>query len=88
MESPESDWPLDATARDELGLKTMSLSELLAESDGSRSPLSQRAARGFISRFERSNLLVQSDPALRLALLSKLADHTEHLRQGVRTVGA
>jgi DNA (cytosine-5)-methyltransferase 1 len=79
MESPESDWPLDQQTRDELGLKTQSLAELLAESNSPRSPLSERAARGFMNRFERSSLLEQSDPALRSALLSlltKLADNT------------
>lgn len=76
MQSPESTWPLSQETRDELGLRTQSLAELLAESSSPRSPLSERAARGFMTRFEKSNLLVQSDPALRDALLRKLAEHT------------
>lgn len=76
MQAPASDWPLDQVTRDELGLKTQSLGELLAESSAPRTPLSERAARGFMMRFERSSLLEQSDPALRAALLGKLAEHT------------
>lgn len=76
MVSTESDWPLDENSRAAVGLKTWGLGELLAESSGRR-PLSQRAARGFLTRFERSDLLKRTDNALRVALIEELSRHTQ-----------
>lgn len=76
MVSGESDWPLDREARDQLGLTTRSLAELLAESQGRR-PLSQRAAKGFLNRFRDSDLLKRTDETLRKALLAELLQHVQ-----------
>ena len=75
MESVESDWPLDAEARADIGLTALHLADLLAEGEEPHRPLSARAAAGFLSRFERSSLLRVSDPELRDALMTELRAH-------------
>jgi DNA (cytosine-5)-methyltransferase 1 len=70
--APFGGWPVQS--------RRTSLLSLLKEEEGSRPALSLKAASGFLSRFEASNLL-KRDPDLRAAFLEILRSHVDRASQ-------